>query len=98
MSDVVVVSEGYITTESENEEIPENLKTVEEIVKFWSRKKVYKVRFKRSLPRWLEEDDQNENEATYKKSNLDVASGNCSKHTEKEDKKDPSKDKKNETQ
>ena len=61
MSDVVVVSEGYVTSETENEVIPEFLTTVEEIVNFWSRKKIYKVRFKRTLLSWLNHESEIEN-------------------------------------
>lgn len=96
MSDVVVVSEGYVTSETENEEIPESLTTVEEIVKFWSRrKKVYKVRFKRTLPKWLEDDNEenekptdnvncssgtDQNNKTPIENKTDFVDGNCSKY------------------
>ena len=56
MSDVVYVSENYLTSETDNE-IPEEYQTVDEIVKFWSRKKIYRVRFKRTRPKWLESDE-----------------------------------------
>ena len=65
MSDVVIVSEGYVTSETDND-IPENLKTVDEIVKFLGKKKVYRVRYKRTLPKWLQSDEE-ERDAMLKK-------------------------------
>ena len=56
MSDVVYVSEGYVTSDTDNE-IPADLTTVEEIVKYWSRPKVYHVCYKRTLPWWLQSDE-----------------------------------------
>lgn len=67
MSDVVVVSEDYVTSETDNE-IPENLKTVDEIVKHMGKKKIYKVRFKRTTPAWLLSDaDGSDAEVSKKK-------------------------------
>jgi len=82
MSDVVYVSEGYITSETDNE-IPQEYQTVDEIVKFWGRKKVYKVRFKRTAPKWLE-NDQSDAESKPKK----LDQGNNKSSSESVPKKD----------
>ena len=71
MSDVVYVPEDYITSETDNE-IPEKYQTVDEIVKFWGRKKIYRVRFKRTRPKWLESDESENESKKHKQTQKEI--------------------------
>ena len=71
MSDVVYVPEDYITSETDNE-IPAKYQTVDEIVKFWGRKKIYRVRFKRTKPKWLESDESEVESKKHKRSEKEI--------------------------